>query len=155
MIGILGKAANKISKNAGGISKAIRTTLAFNPGYLSMALPPQISMGLEVASTVGSILGINIPSVTEIEAYINKRISPILGEIDRFTGTIEGIGQVASGVVLSIAQEADRLEKQLRADRDNLTDAEWKARQAKIDNLRVSADLSNLQKLSRIDWLLG
>jgi hypothetical protein len=72
---------DNVSKKVGGIVSNARSMLEFNPQLSAMILPPQVSMGLKLASTIGGQLGVKIPSEKELLNLAQGKVDNILGGI--------------------------------------------------------------------------
>lgn len=72
---------DNIQKKVGGLVNNARSILEYNPSLMSLALPPQVSLGLKVASEVGGLLGVKIPTEDQLRSLAQGKVDNILGGI--------------------------------------------------------------------------
>lgn len=72
---------DKLAKQAGSIVTNAREILEYNPSLMSLALPPQVSMGLKIASEVGGMVGVKIPNEDDLRNLAQGQVDKILGGI--------------------------------------------------------------------------
>jgi hypothetical protein len=88
-LGGIAKTVTGIATQATGATGAFRKVLSSNPGALGLILPPQVSVGLKVASA----LGLKVPSIEQLQGKVNteldnvfkgltREVNPILDKID-------------------------------------------------------------------------
>lgn len=82
-IGGLAKTISGVAKQATGGISGFRKILNANSGLIPFALPPQIQVGLKVASVVGGAVGIKVPSADQLEDMARGRVDSILGGLKR------------------------------------------------------------------------
>lgn len=90
---------DNVAKQVGGLVTNARDVLEFNPSLSGLVLPPQVSMGLKVANTVGNMLGVKIPSEDDLRQFAQGKIDnilggirqPILDQLNRVDGELKAI----------------------------------------------------------------
>lgn len=102
MFGKVFRSATGIAKSITGTTKNFRGVLGSNPGLLSLALPPQVSMGIRVANQ----LGFKIPSEdvligkarTELDKALSglyrsgvAKLEPIVQKVEDLEATLNSI----------------------------------------------------------------
>lgn len=102
MFGKVFKSATGIAKAVSGATRNFRGVLSSNPGLLSLALPPQVSMGIKVANQ----LGFKIPSEdvligkarTELDKALSglyrssiSKLGPIAQKVENLEATLNSI----------------------------------------------------------------
>lgn len=94
---------DKVAKQVGGYVNNARDILEFNPSLSGLVLPPQVTMGLKVANTVGGLFGVKIPTESELVSFAQGKIDNILG-----------------GLRKPILEQLNKVEGELKAIEDRL-----------------------------------
>lgn len=131
--GSLVKTVSGIASTAlGGVSQ-VRKILDFNPGQLGLLLPPQISLGIKAAQTVGGLVGIKVPSQEDLLKFATGKLDPIL-----------------QGIRSSVKTPLEQFESALKSLKTNpLSFA-----QTVLSKVFAKGGLATEEILNRIDWLL-
>lgn len=110
MFGKVFKTVSGVAKSALGTVSAARKVMDFNPSLSGLLLPPQISMGLKVANVVGGMVGVKIPTESDIKDFAQGKLDNVLGgirsKVKTPLGQIEAALQQVSSInnPLSFAQ---------------------------------------------------
>lgn len=118
-MGLFGGITKLASKALGSATK-FRKVLDIAPGLSGLALPPQISMGLKVAKTVGGVFGVKVPTETELISFATGKakgfldglvrpVDKVLGQAEGYLKTIETV----NGKLLTFSTKIDTKGKSL------------------------------------------
>lgn len=91
---------DKVQQQVGGLVNNARDILEYNPSLSGLVLPPQVTMGLAVANKVGGMLGVKIPTESELKQFAQGKIDnilgglrkPILEQLNKLEGDLKAIG---------------------------------------------------------------
>lgn len=128
---LFGKVA-KLAKKATGSISGVRKVLDLNPSLSGLVLPPQVSMGLKVASAVGGAVGVKIPTEDEVIDYATGKIKGALGNFGKTLDKAEGV----VSEVLEINGKLVKVQGAIQS-------------ASKLDKATVE------EVLESIDWLIG
>lgn len=70
---------DNVKKLTSGLVTNAREVLEFNPSLMSLALPPQVSMGLKAASVLGGLVGVKVPSEDDLKNLAQGKVDKLLG----------------------------------------------------------------------------
>lgn len=103
-----------LAKKALGSATAFRKVLDVSPKLSGLVFPPQVSMGLKVAKTVGGVFGIKVPTESEILSFASGKVKGfmdgLLRPVDRVLGDAgDYVSQIetVNGKLLSFATKLD------------------------------------------------
>jgi hypothetical protein len=103
MFGKITKSVTGIAKKVAKNTKAFRKVLGANPSLMSLALPPQVQVGLKVADAVG----IKIPSPDELlgkadsllaKSTVGLYRSRIIATLDKVDGITDDVVQTVEDI---------------------------------------------------------
>ena len=84
---------SKIAQSALGSVSQVRTLMDFNPLASGLVFPPQVSLGLSVATQIGGAFGVKVPNEKELVALATGQLDKVLGTIkspvEKLLGDIE------------------------------------------------------------------
>ena len=94
---------SKIAQSSLGSISKVRDLMDFNPLASGLVFPPQVSLGLAVAGTVGDAFGIKVPNEKELIGLATGQLNKVLGDIkapvDKLLGDLEStIGGIDSRI---------------------------------------------------------
>ena len=81
---------SKIAQSSLGSISKVRDLMDFNPLASGLVFPPQVSLGLAVAGTVGNAIGIKVPNEKELIGLATGQLNKVLGDIKAPVGKLLG-----------------------------------------------------------------
>ena len=81
---------SKIAQSSLGSISKVRDLMDFNPLASGLVFPPQVSLGLAVAGTVGDAFGIKVPNEKELIGLATGQLNKVLGDIKAPVGKLLG-----------------------------------------------------------------
>jgi hypothetical protein len=104
-LGSIAKSVTGISKAVTGTTKNFRQVLAANPSALSITLPPQVTMGITVANS----LGLKIPTADVLTKQVMSELDKSVFGIYRASTTdlinaLNGVDSAAAGLDQYLSQ---------------------------------------------------
>lgn len=106
-LGGLTKTISGVAKTALGSVSKVRSIMNFNPSLTGLLLPPQVSLGLKAASTIGGLVGIKVPTADDLLGFASGKLDSVLGgirnKVKQPLNTIEALLKQASTFNLDAA----------------------------------------------------
>lgn len=100
LFGGIVKTISGVAKTGLGAVSKVRDVMNINPSLVGLAFPPQISLGLKAASTIGGLVGIKVPTPDDLVGFATGKLDQVLGgirsKVKQPLSTIEGILKQAS-----------------------------------------------------------
>lgn len=135
-LGSIAKSVTGISKAVTGTTKNFRQVLAANPSALSITLPPQVSLGITVANS----LGLKVPTADVLTKQVMSELDKSVFGIYRASTTdllnaLSGVDSAAAGL--------DQYLSQLTKDGSSV-----------LDKVKIPDSTTVDGILNQISWLL-
>lgn len=101
---------SKVAKTVTGSVSGFRKILDFNPSLMSFALPPQVSMGLKIANTIGSVTGaFKVPTEAELKQLAQGKIDLVLKGARR--DVLNSLAKAQSSILRNLGTTEEVLKK--------------------------------------------
>lgn len=106
MFGSIFKTVSGVAKQSLGSVTQARSILSMNPLAAGLVFPPQVSLGLKAASTIGGFVGLKVPTESELIGMATGQVDKLLGGIrspisrslDQLEGSLKSVDSAIAGI---------------------------------------------------------